>query len=102
MEPIRRLFLLTLVASVLLAEPTQACALLSGRGTHLERDQAIAAQRLVRQLAVVLRQTVKPVLLGQRKWVQPLVLIANLSQIEFRSVRSFLLPHQFDLPPPLA
>lgn len=101
MDPIRRLLLLTLVASVILAEPSQACALLSGRSALHGHEQAIATQRLVRQLAVVLRQTVKPALAGLRKWTQPRVLIANLVQIESRSARSFLLPHQFDLPPPL-
>ena len=47
MDPIRRLLLLTLVASVLLAEPSQACALLSQRGTPLERDQAIPSLDLL-------------------------------------------------------
>lgn len=101
MDPIRRLLLLTLVASVILAEPSQAYALLSQRNTPLERDQAIATQRFVRQLAVVLRQTVKPAMRGVQKWSLPIVLIANLVQIETRSSRCLLLPHLSDLPPPL-
>jgi hypothetical protein len=100
MDPIRRLLLLTLVASVLLAEPSQATALLSLRGTPLEREQAIATQRFVRQLAVVLRQTVKPALQGLRKWAQPRVLLADFVRIDSRGARSILLPHLFDLPPP--
>jgi hypothetical protein len=101
MDPIRRLLLLTLVASVLLTEPTQACALLSQRGTPLERDQAIATQRFIRQLAVVLRQTIKPAVVSLRKWAEPRVLLANFVQIDSRSTRSILLPHLSDLPPPL-
>lgn len=101
MDPFRRLLLLTLVASVILAEPSQACALLSNRTTLHGREQAIATQRLVRQLAVVLRQTTRPALQSLRKWSEPIVLIANLVQIDSRSSRCLLLPHQFDLPPPL-
>jgi hypothetical protein len=101
MDPLRRLILLTLVASVVLIEPSQACALLGQRTSHSERDQAVVTQQFIRQLAIVLRQTVKPALQSARKWSEPNVLIANIDFYETRTSRPMLQPHLFDLPPPL-
>lgn len=101
MDPIRRLILLGLVASVILTEPTQACALFGARHHPADTQPATATQRFIRQLAVVLRQTVKPAAVRTDRTGQFPRRLEAVSQSH--SVRSWLhlLPHQFDLPPPL-
>lgn len=102
MDPIRRLILLGLVASVILAEPTQARALFAARSHAADRQPDTATQRFIQQLAVVLRQTVKPAAIRSRSADSS----ACHSSVLFCQCDAFdgrfpLLPHLSDLPPPL-
>lgn len=101
MDPIRRLILLGLVASVILAEPTQACALLSGRDLPADRQPVTATQRLIRQLAVVLRQTVKPAAVRTHRLTASLQSLPAPAHRDTTGFPLALMPHQSDLPPPL-
>ncbi len=101
MDPIRRLILFGIVASVILTEPTQARALFAARGDPADRQPATATQQFIRQLAVVLRQTVKPALQNLRKWVEPLELVPHVDVARATQTRSPLQPHLYDLPPPI-
>lgn len=101
MDPIRRLLMLSIVASVLLAEPTQARALFASKEHAPSRTPATATERFIRQLAVVLRQTVKPAIHRPASLSLLVRSIAPAPCWRDLSVPSPLLPHESDLPPPL-
>ncbi len=101
MDPIRRLILLGLVASVILTEPTQARALFESPDQFAGRQPVTATQRFIRQLAVVLRQTVKPAIVRTRNDNIVGRLTSADRQTDSTGFLLALLPHQFDLPPPL-
>lgn len=102
MDPIRRLILLGLVASVILSEPTQARALFAARSHAADRQPDTAAQRFIQQLAVVLRQTVKPAAIRKLAAGSAGAVPVFFCQCDAFDGRFPLLPHLSHLPPPVA
>ena len=100
MDPIRRLLLLGLIASVILAEPSGVRALCADARPDPVDVSTVAANRLIRRLVIAFRRTAQTVAESQKQVVrktEPKMLICT-PQVKF--VPAALTAHEFRPPPP--
>lgn len=103
MDPVRRAFFLLFFASVLLAEPGQARALIA-----VERAEIPAANptaRWIEELAVTLRQSIRPAAaISLPAWhaFRPDALVPLPLADQVAAAHPTFVAHAFRLPPPVA
>ena len=101
MDPIRRLIFLALLASVVMAEPTQARALTAAVIADAERP-ALVPGSWIGRLSTLLRKTVRPIArTGPRRRRRPIDVARRLDGLLDAARRhATFAAHAFRLPPP--
>ena len=103
MDPIRRLIFLALLASVVMAEPTQARALSAAVIAEDARPALVPGDSWIRRLSVLLRKTVRPIARSGPQRRRRLIDVARalVTPLAASHSHATFAAHAFRLPPPL-